>query len=105
MGVIERVERGDGGSPYYMGKVSLKEHAPEMAEAIAASPKTPLALYGSCFGKTQEAHTYFGCGKNTTTIHCDAEDNLLLVICGTKTFDLYPPSDAENLYPCGFVEF
>ncbi len=41
-----------------------------------------------------EVHTYFGCGGNTTCLHADPSENLLLVVMGEKFLDIYPPCDA-----------
>ena len=44
--------------------------------------------------KNCEVHTYFGCGGNTTCLHADPSENLLLVVMGEKFLDIYPPCDA-----------
>eukprot|EP00933_Yihiella_yeosuensis_P042883 TRINITY_DN37549_c0_g1_i1.p1 TRINITY_DN37549_c0_g1~~TRINITY_DN37549_c0_g1_i1.p1 ORF type:complete len:486 (+),score=86.26 TRINITY_DN37549_c0_g1_i1:42-1499(+) len=83
----------------YMGKVKLNDMLPEMVEDIEDCTMGPMQKYGSCFGKnTKGSHIYFGAGHNTTAIHCDPSENLLVVISGKKTFDLYPPTDADCLY-------
>ena len=41
-----------------------------------------------------QVHTYFGCGGNTTCLHADPSENLLLVVMGEKFMDIYPPCDA-----------
>jgi len=101
---LDRIEECEqcGISPSaYLGKVSLDKVLPELVEDIESAPETPLSLFGSCFGiNTEGVFTYFGCGRNSTGIHCDPGENLLAVICGTKHFDLFPPSDADCLYPC-----
>lgn len=100
---LDRIEESEyyGSSPsVYMGKVRLQDQVPEMAADIDMAPISPLGLYGSCFGENLEGvHTYFGCGRNATSVHCDPGENLLIVICGEKTFDLFPPTDVDILYP------
>jgi hypothetical protein len=34
-------------------------------------------------------------------LHHDYHDNLYALLCGSKTFHLYPPSDAPNMYTHG----
>merc|ERR1712224_681497 len=41
----------------------------------------------------------FGCGRNTTSVHYDMRENLLICLFGTKRFWLFPPQDALHLYP------
>jgi len=88
--------------PFYLGKVPLSKELPELAEIIEKAPTCPRRIFGKCFGDlvTQGVFTYFGCGRNTTAVHFDAHENLLLCLCGTKRLWLYPPSDAQYLYPC-----
>ena len=64
-------------------------------EEINNSPNSPWRKYGTCFGENNKGvHTYFGCGGNTTCIHTDPSENLLLVVMGEKFLDIYPPCDA-----------
>jgi hypothetical protein len=88
--------------PFYLGKVPLQTELPELAEAIEQAETCPSRKYGSCFGKCipQGVFTYFGCARNTTAVHFDAHDNLLVCISGWKRLFVYPPSDARYLYPC-----
>ncbi|CAE8652901.1 unnamed protein product, partial [Polarella glacialis] len=98
-GLVEQAEHLGVAAPVYMGKVKLDDSVPELVEDLADCPAGPMQQFAECFGSNVKgAHTYFGCGKNTTAIHCDPSENLLVVITGTKTFDLYPPSDADCLY-------
>lgn len=98
--MVEDAEYSGASTPFYMGKVPLPKEIPELAEDIQASPGNPMKRFGACFGPLipTGVHTYFGCGKNTTGIHCDPHENLLVVISGTKTFELYPPNDADCMY-------
>lgn len=88
--------------PFYLGKVPLRKELPELAQEITGAPACPQRLYGSCFGALvpEGVFTYFGCGRNTTAVHFDGHENLLLCLCGGKRLLLYPPSDARYLYPC-----
>lgn len=88
--------------PFYLGKVPLRKELPELAEELQQATSSPQKLYGSCFGSLvpDGVFTYFGCGRNTTAVHFDAHENLLLCLCGTKRLFLYPPSDARYVYPC-----
>ena len=42
---------------------------------------------------------YAGAGANTTQTHFDPAENFLLVAKGSKTLQLFAPSDAAQLYP------
>lgn len=97
---IEMAESVAGTTPFYMGKVQLQETCPELAEDVASAKAAPMKKFGGCFGGNAKGmHTYFGAGGNTTSIHCDPSENLLVVISGSKTFQLFPPWDADFLYP------
>jgi len=87
--------------PFYLGKLPLRAELPELAEELERAPACPQRLYGTCFGelKPEGVHSYMGCGRNTTPVHFDAHENLLLCLCGRKRLWLYPPSDARYLYP------
>lgn len=96
---IEENEQRGSQIGYYMGKVSLAEQLPELVEDIEQSPSSPWKKYGGCFGDLEHPiHTYFGCGRNTTSLHADPSENILLVVTGKKTFELYPPHDVDCLY-------
>lgn len=96
---VEQAECYAASPSCYMGKTKLLEFLPELKEDLEDSPNGPMQLYGECFGSNQKgAHIYFGCGMNTTAIHCDPSENLLVVVSGTKTFEIYPPTDADCLY-------
>ncbi|CAE8622799.1 unnamed protein product, partial [Polarella glacialis] len=96
---IEAYEKHRTLVPYYLGKVPLRAELPELADEVEAAATCPRREYGSCFGEllTEGVFTYFGCGRNTTTVHHDAHENLMLCLCGTKRLLLYPPGDAR---PC-----
>eukprot|EP00747_Dinoflagellata_sp_TGD_P017595 gnl/TRDRNA2_/TRDRNA2_125921_c0_seq2.p1 gnl/TRDRNA2_/TRDRNA2_125921_c0~~gnl/TRDRNA2_/TRDRNA2_125921_c0_seq2.p1 ORF type:complete len:501 (+),score=92.27 gnl/TRDRNA2_/TRDRNA2_125921_c0_seq2:21-1523(+) len=102
-----------GHAPFYLGKVALQTELPELAEEIDTWTSCPRRAYGSCFGELipQGIFTYLGCGRNTTPVHIDPYENLMLCVRGTKRLLLYPPSDARFLYPTGegilypFIEF
>eukprot|EP00404_Azadinium_spinosum_P033875 CAMPEP_0180648640 /NCGR_PEP_ID=MMETSP1037_2-20121125/51092_1 /TAXON_ID=632150 /ORGANISM="Azadinium spinosum, Strain 3D9" /LENGTH=220 /DNA_ID=CAMNT_0022673501 /DNA_START=20 /DNA_END=682 /DNA_ORIENTATION=+ len=97
---LEESERLGESPQCYMGKVRLNDGAPELIADIELSPASPHAKFGACFGENlQGVHTYFGSGWNTTGVHCDPGENLLIVICGSKRFDLFPPTDLDCLYP------
>mmetsp|Transcript_49977 Transcript_49977/g.154454 ORF Transcript_49977/g.154454 Transcript_49977/m.154454 type:complete len:528 (+) Transcript_49977:57-1640(+) len=97
--MVEEAERSGDAPPFYMGKVFLADELPEMVEDIEASLASPWRLYGSAFGHNKNGvHTYFGCGRNTTSIHADPSENLLVVVSGRKTFQLLPPWEADCLY-------
>jgi len=99
---LEEHARSGARVPFYLGKVPLRKELPELAQEIERAPTCPLRDFGTCFGSLvpEGVFTYFGCGRNTTALHYDANDNLLLCIRGTKRLLLYPPSDARYLYPC-----
>ena len=62
-------------------------------------PSLPSKSTGTVFGENNKGvHTYFGCGGNTTCIHSDPSENLLLVVSGEKFWDLYPPCDAACMH-------
>merc|ERR1711972_1168952 len=90
-------------APFYLGKVPLRAELPELAAELEAAAACPDRIYGGCFGpmKPEGVYTYLGCGRNTTPIHFDAHENLLVCLCGEKRLLLYPPSDARYLYPVG----
>lgn len=102
---LDRVEEHERGScigvPFYLGKVPLKIELPELAQEIERAETCPQRIYGSCFGKLNPdgVFTYMGCGRNTTSVHFDMRENLLLCLNGTKRLWLFPPRDACNLYP------
>lgn len=87
--------------PFYLSRVPLRAELPELAEDVQNAEFCPQLEYGSCFGSLipQGVFTYLGCGRNTTPVHWDAHENLMLCICGTKRLLLFPPSDARHLYP------
>lgn len=99
-GVVAHEEDG-ARVPFYLGKVPLAKELPELAQDIQAAPSCPEREYGTCFGPRvpEGVFTYFGCARNTTPVHFDAHENLMLCVCGTKRLWLYPPSDARYLYP------
>jgi len=102
----EALENDD--APYcFMGKSKLTEVLPELVEDIIdLSPNGPIQQFGSAFGTCKDGpHMYFGCARNTTSLHSDPSDNLAIVISGTKTFDVYPPTDADCLYLLGVPSF
>jgi len=99
---VEAHERDNcKGVPFYLGKVPLRAELPELAREIDNAESCPQRVYGSCFGNLNQegVFTYFGCGRNTTAVHFDMRENLLICICGTKRLWLYPPHDALHLYP------
>jgi len=99
LNAVEEAEQLGVAPNCYMGKVKLQDCLPEIIVDIEAAPRGPWQQFGGCFGKCAKGvHTYFGCGLNTTSLHCDPSENLLTVMMGTKTFDLFPPSDADCLY-------
>jgi len=89
--------------PFYLGKVPLKEELPELLEDIESATKCPQRIYCECFGKLvpQGVFTYLGRGRNTTPVHYDPYENLMLCIRGEKRLLLYPPSDTRYVYPVG----
>uniref|UniRef100_A0A7S1RHI4 JmjC domain-containing protein n=1 Tax=Alexandrium catenella TaxID=2925 RepID=A0A7S1RHI4_ALECA len=98
--MVEEAERSQRAPAFYMGKVPLSEELPELVEDIEKAPASPITKYGECFGPNPKGiHTYFGCSRNTTAMHFDPSENLLLVVSGSKTFELYHPSDVDCLYP------
>lgn len=99
---VEAHEHSGSEQPFYLGKVPLRKELPELAEKIERAVSCPRRVYGSCFGSLvpDGVFTYFGCGRNTTAVHWDAHENLLMCLCGTKRLLLYPPSDARYVYPC-----
>lgn len=98
---VEEHERDSCGVPFYLGKVPLNVELPELAQEIDRAETCPQRIYGSCFGKLNPdgVFTYMGCGRNTTSVHFDMRENLLLCVNGTKRLWLFPPRDACNLYP------
>ncbi|CAJ1361057.1 unnamed protein product [Effrenium voratum] len=86
--------------PFYLSKASLSE-LPELQEAIQAL-RIPEE-FGTCFGDPvpNGVHTYIGCHRNTTSLHFDGYENLMLCVFGAKRIWLFPPSDARFLYPLG----
>jgi len=99
--MIEEAEHDGSSVPFYMGKIPLSQEVPELVEDIDDAPASPWKKFGSCFGPltVKGVHMYFGCGRNTSAIHWDPSENLLVVVSGSKTYELYPPCDAELLYP------
>lgn len=103
-----RASRDRGESPVeYTGKIELRRFLPEMAAALDDDVLDPRRKYGACFGDiTAEGEfMYFGGGRNTTKTHFDPFENLMLVVDGTKKLWLWPPSDAEGMYPWPFPSF
>jgi len=101
--MVEEAERWETDPGCYMGKTRLQDVLPEMVEDlvdVSNSPGSPIKQFGKCFGPNPKGtHMYFGCGFNSTAIHTDPSENLLVVVSGTKRFDLYPPTDVDCLYP------
>lgn len=98
---IEACEQKGTPVPYYLGKVPLKAELPELAAEIEEAETDPQREYGDCFGELlpEGVFTYFGCGRNSTSVHYDCHENLMLCLCGTKKLWLYPPGDARYVYP------
>ena len=98
---VEACEADGGDMPFYVGGVPLATEVPELSEDVLAAPFRLPELYGECFGPLIEtgAYTYWGAGRNVTTLHYDTYENLLLCVTGTKRLWLYPPSDTPFLYP------
>lgn len=98
---VEACERDGAAMPYYLGKVPLRAELPELSKEIDASDRTPMSEYGGCFGDLlpEGVFTYFGCGRNSTSVHYDCHENLMVCVCGTKRLWLYPPGDARFVYP------
>lgn len=99
LNLIEQAETHRTCISWYLGKVPLREEIPELWQDIQAAATSPLKRYESCFGPNPKGvHTYFGCGINTTCIHADPSENVLIVISGEKVFDLYPPWEADCIH-------
>ncbi|CAE7212969.1 Jmjd7 [Symbiodinium pilosum] len=98
---VEACEKDGTAMPFYLGKVPLRAELPELAKEIESAARTPLTDYGGCFGDLlpEGVFTYFGCGRNSTSVHYDCHENLMVCICGTKRLWLYPPGDARYVYP------
>ncbi|CAJ1327196.1 unnamed protein product [Effrenium voratum] len=98
---VEACEEGGRAMPYYMGKVPLRAELPELAEEVEGASTSPQKEYGSCFGELlpEGVFTYFGCGRNSTSVHYDCHENLMVCLCGQKRLWLYAPGDARYVYP------
>ncbi|CAE7203686.1 kdm8 [Symbiodinium natans] len=97
--LVEVAEEHETCISWYMGKLPLHTDLPELFEDINSSPNSPWRKFGTCFGENNKGvHTYFGCGGNTTCIHSDPSENLLLVVMGEKFMDIYPPCDAACMH-------
>jgi hypothetical protein len=46
-----------------------------------------------------QVNLWMSTGSTSTNIHYDAYQNILVVLYGCKTVNLYPPSDGPFLYP------
>jgi hypothetical protein len=100
--MVEATERDGAHCPFYLGKVSLRSELPELNQDLeAAAHAWPLGPLAPCFGELipQGVFTYFGVGRQVTATHFDPNENLLCCLSGSKRLWLYPPSDAEFLYP------
>ena len=51
------------------------------------------------YENTFDFNLWISSGKHDTGLHYDDEDGVLSLIEGSKEIILFPPSDAENLYP------
>lgn len=98
---IEEAEDTNCTPGAYAGKLRLSEVLPEMVEDLENSSAGPMQQFSSVLGPTKgdQPHTYFGCGGNTTACHCDPSENILVLISGTKRFEIFPPTDVDVLYP------
>jgi len=97
--LVEVAEEHETCISWYMGKLPLHTDLPELFEDINNSPNSPWRKFGTCFGENNKGvHTYFGCGGNTTCIHSDPSENLLMVVMGEKFMDIYPPCDAACMH-------
>lgn len=98
--MIRSSERSGRCQPFYMGKAKMAEEVPELLEDLSNSDTSPGHKYRDCFGANSAgAYMYLGCNHNSTSIHSDPFENITTVISGTKTYDLYPPYDADCLSP------
>jgi len=101
---LDMYENGGPRPPFYLGKVPLCQELPELdAEIQRFGFDAFRHVYESCFGTPvpQGVVAYLGCARNTTPVHFDAYENLMLCVRGSKRLFLYPPSDARYLYPVG----
>ena len=98
---VEQAEAQQRRCPVYLGKVPLRTELPELNGVIMDAGTPPVDALKDCFGAPlpQGLFTYFGCAGNVTATHFDESENLMLCLYGTKRLWLYPPSDADSLYP------
>eukprot|EP00931_Biecheleriopsis_adriatica_P032789 TRINITY_DN19088_c0_g4_i1.p1 TRINITY_DN19088_c0_g4~~TRINITY_DN19088_c0_g4_i1.p1 ORF type:complete len:632 (-),score=116.58 TRINITY_DN19088_c0_g4_i1:81-1976(-) len=97
--LVEIAEEHETCISWYMGKLPLHKEIPELFEDIQNSAETPYKKYGCIFGDNSKGvHTYFGCGGNTTCLHCDPSENLMACVMGEKWLDLYPPWEADCMH-------
>ena len=85
----------------YAGKIELRSTLPELAAEVDGAPGAPPEKFRRCFGPMMARGpiSYLGLGGNSTGMHYDSFENLLLVVSGTKRFQLVPPSELERVYP------
>ena len=81
------IEEADG-LKYYVSQQSLAEKLPELL-ADLRFPETGPAT----------TNLWFGSAGTVSPLHFDKANNLFAQVFGTKTFVIFPPNDAEYLYP------
>lgn len=81
----------------YGARLDVAGDLPELA-ADATSPRFAAAL-GEPIDRSPTV--YLGHGPSATPLHFDPAENLFCMVRGAKRVRLFPPSDADRLYPCG----
>ncbi|TMW60611.1 hypothetical protein Poli38472_000653 [Pythium oligandrum] len=86
---------------FYLCQCPIAVFKPDDTSSVATLPnimqmfKVPNALAGANLTQT---NLWIAVNSSRTSVHYDAYRNVLVVLHGTKTVTLYPPSDTGNLY-------
>lgn len=89
--------RAPNGPVYYVQSQNNNMHQ-EFAELLKDVP-VGVGFATEALGKTPDAVNFWlGSSRSITSLHKDHYENLYLVVAGTKTFILIPPTESFCLY-------
>jgi len=89
---------------------SQNDNLHQELEALLEEATTDVPFATEVFGTTPDAtNVWIGDERSVTSLHKDPYENLYLVVQGTKTFDLLPPTEFyclhEQVFPSGQYEY
>lgn len=89
---LSLMEQPIPGENYYIAQQEMSEVFPELLRSISR-PHFDKWL------SVDRINFWMGSGGQITPLHFDDSENLLVMLAGKKTFEMYPPNQALFLYP------